>query len=115
VILAVVLLLLAAFGLLPLDVAAPLAAVSVILGMSGLYLLQRRLRRVPVCTGREGMIGALVPAISRIDRDGEIRYGSEIWRARTIGAAVGNGDTVRILRVEGLRAIVAPAESDAGG
>jgi membrane protein implicated in regulation of membrane protease activity len=112
---AIVILLLALIGLLPPQFALPLALASLIVGAIGFYSMQRRVSRIPIENGREAMVGSIAPAITNIAGDGQIRYGSEIWSARTRHGTIAKGEAVRIVSFEGLRAIVVPLRSDADG
>jgi len=114
VIIAILILLLALVGVLPFTVAVPLALVTTVIGASAGYLLQRRLKRIPPSNGAEAMTGKTAKALTRIEHDGTIRYGSELWNARTVGPAILEGQTVTILRIRGLRATVEAARLDSG-
>lgn len=59
----------------------------------------------------EGLIGALGTATDRIDREGWVRIGSELWRAELTGEAppVEAGGAVRVRRVDGLVLRIEPA------
>jgi|SRR5579872_2906939 len=112
--LAILLLVLALAGYVPFGVAIPLAAGSMLIGGAGGYLLQRRLSRLPRLNGAEAMAGLQGEAVSPIDPDGTIRLGSETWKARSNGGGIATGQRVRVLRLEGLRAIVEAEASDGG-
>ncbi|HEV3310378.1 MAG TPA: NfeD family protein [Chloroflexota bacterium] len=114
-ILAIVLLLLAALGVLPLVVAAPLAIAGITVGGTGGFVLQRRMMRVPVENGTEAMIGTIGIALTVIERDGQLRVGNEIWSARTGHGVIRPGEPIRIVGIDGLRALVVPVDSTAGG
>lgn len=113
-ILAVLLLLLALLGVLPFSVALPLATASLVVGATGVWLLSRRLRQLPIRTGQEAMLGATATALTPIDPIGQVRYGSEIWNAKTEGQPIQVGKPVKIIRLAGLRAIVRQLDSDGG-
>jgi membrane-bound serine protease (ClpP class) len=67
----------------------------------------RALRR-PVITGTQAMIGATAEAFEDFAVSGRVRFGGELWNART-SAPVRAGQPVRIVRVEGLSLRVEPA------
>jgi len=69
--------------------------------------LARKSMRQPVVTGAQGMIGARAEAIGSFSDNGTVQYGGEIWKART-QAPVSAGQSVRILKVEGLVLWVEP-------
>jgi len=115
VILAILLLLLALLGVLPLPIALPLSAGSLVVGGVGVYLFQRRVSKIPLANGNEAMIGATVPALTNIGREGQIKVGNEIWNARSIQGDIHQGESVRITDFEGLRAIVVPSKSHPSG
>ena len=53
------------------------------------------------------MIGATAEAIENFTGSGRVRYGGELWNARS-SAPVQAGQTVRIVKVEGLSLWVEP-------
>jgi membrane-bound ClpP family serine protease len=112
--LAIAILLLALIGILPIQYALPLALASTAFGAVTFWLMQRRLARIPLRNGLEAMIGSVSPALTNIERDGQIRFGNEIWNARAEGRPVRKGERVRIVGVVGLRAVVTPEDSADG-
>ena len=70
------------------------------------YLASRSMRR-PVATGTQGMIGESAEVIADFTGQGRVRYGGELWNARS-DAALRAGDLARIVRVEGLTLWVEP-------
>jgi membrane-bound serine protease (ClpP class) len=70
------------------------------------YLASRSMRR-PVATGTQGMIGESAEVIADFTGTGRVRYGGELWNARS-DAALHAGDLARIVRVEGLTLWVEP-------
>ena len=70
------------------------------------YVARRNLRR-PVATGSEGMVGATAEALEDFTSKGTVRFGGERWNAIT-SAPVARGQSVRIVRVEGLLLWVEP-------
>ena len=66
-----------------------------------------RAMRRPVVTGMQGMVGATAEAFEDFASEGRVRFGGEIWNART-SAPVSQGKTVRIVRVDGLLLWVEP-------
>ena len=71
-----------------------------------IYLAGRSLRR-PVVTGTRGMIGASAEVIADFDGQGRVRYGGELWQARS-DTPLRAGQLARIVRVEGLTLHVEP-------
>ena len=71
------------------------------------YLASRAVRH-PVATGTQGMIGGDAEVVADFSgRGGRVRYGGELWNARS-ETALRAGDTARIVRVEGLTLWVEP-------
>jgi membrane-bound serine protease (ClpP class) len=63
--------------------------------------------RRPVATGTQAMIGETAEVIADFTGRGRVRYGGELWNARS-GAALRAGDLARIVKVEGLTLWVEP-------
>jgi len=98
---------LAAFLFLPWAAALPLylviSAVSLLI-----YAQIMRAQRAPVATGREGMIGREAQVVS----DKLINYRGELWEAVS-QEELHPGERVRIVDLEGMRAVVArPADDE---
>ncbi|HEY8506867.1 MAG TPA: nodulation protein NfeD [Steroidobacteraceae bacterium] len=70
------------------------------------YMATRSMHR-PVVTGVNAMIGATAEALEDFSERGMVRYGGELWSAKT-SAPVRKGQTVRIVKVEGLLLWVEP-------
>ena len=60
-----------------------------------------KIRRKRVTTGMSALIGEQGEALDDFDREGQVRLGGEIWRARS-DEAIKAGDTVRVEAVYGL-------------
>jgi len=69
--------------------------------------LARKSFRQPVMTGAQGMIGATAEAVYAFSDKGTVRFGGELWKART-RSPVTAGQAVRIVNVEGLVLWVEP-------
>src|SRR6266576_3457116 len=84
----------------------PLAVLAVVL--MRLVLRSRKWKSV---TGKEELIGAPGVAVARLPAgsEGMIRVHGELWRAES-SRPVQEGETVRVLRVEGLKLYVEPAD-----
>jgi len=84
----------------------PFAVLAVVL--MRLVLRSRKWKSV---TGKEELIGAHGVAVARLSTgtEGMVRVHGELWRAES-SRPVQEGDTVRILRVEGLKLYVEPAD-----
>jgi membrane-bound serine protease (ClpP class) len=63
--------------------------------------------RAPVVTGTQGMIGASAEVLNDFTGKGRVRYGGELWNARS-ERALRAGEPARIVRVEGLTLWVEP-------
>ena len=70
------------------------------------YLATRSMRR-PVATGTQSMIGEMAEVVADFTGRGRVRYGGELWNARS-DTALRSGDPARIVRVEGLTLWVEP-------
>jgi membrane-bound serine protease (ClpP class) len=84
----------------------PFAVLAVVL--MRLVLRSRKWKSV---TGKEELIGAHGVAVARLSTgtEGMVRVHGELWRAES-SRPVQEGETVRILRVEGLKLYVEPAD-----
>ncbi len=72
--------------------------------------LAARARRRPVATGAEAMIGAAVEATSDCRDQCVVRYGGELWNART-SSPLRAGQQARIVKVAGLTLWIEPQAS----
>jgi membrane-bound serine protease (ClpP class) len=70
-----------------------------------------RSRKWKSATGREELIGAHGVAVARLQAgaEGMVRVHGELWRAES-SRPVQDGESVRVLRVEGLKLYVEPAD-----
>jgi membrane-bound ClpP family serine protease len=59
--------------------------------------------------GAEVMVGKVGKAVSDLDPEGEVEIEGEYWKA-VGGRPIGKGAAVRVVRVDGLKVTVAPAE-----
>jgi membrane-bound ClpP family serine protease len=59
--------------------------------------------------GADALLGAVATASGRLDPEGWVRVGHELWRARVRGGPVEKGGAVRVLEVRGLTLVVEPA------
>jgi membrane-bound serine protease (ClpP class) len=76
----------------------------------GIVLLGVRARRRPVSTGAEAMVGATAQAVADMRVAGQVRYGGELWNARTL-RPMHAGQNARIIKVEGLVLWVDPMDN----
>jgi membrane-bound serine protease (ClpP class) len=77
------------------------------LTIAGIVYLATRAMRHPVATGTQGMIGEPAEVVADFTGKGQVRYGGELWKARS-AVALHAGDQARIVRVEGLTLWVEP-------
>jgi membrane-bound serine protease (ClpP class) len=89
---------------LPVIAAVATAGGLVIVAMA--WLASRSLRR-PVVTGVQAMIGENGEVLDEFNGKGRVRYGGEIWNARS-ASTLHAGQTVRITQVDGLTLWVEP-------
>jgi len=93
-----------------LQVARPLIgafATAGALTIAGIVYLAGRSLRAPVVTGARGMIGASAEVLADFTGTGRVRYGGELWQARS-SVPLKSGQVARIVRVEGLTLWVEP-------
>jgi membrane-bound serine protease (ClpP class) len=93
-----------------LNVARPLIAAIATAGalmIAGIVYLATRAMRHPVVTGAQGMIGASAEVVADFIGKGRVRYGGELWNARS-STALREGELARIVKVEGLTLWVDP-------
>jgi membrane-bound serine protease (ClpP class) len=93
-----------------LQVARPLIgafATAGALTIAGIVYLASRSLRTPVVTGARGMIGATAEVLADFTGSGRVRYGGELWQARS-SVPLTAGQPARIVRVEGLTLWVEP-------
>jgi membrane-bound serine protease (ClpP class) len=92
------------------NVGRPLIAALATVGglmIAGIVYMATRAMRHPVATGAQGMIGASAEVVADFTGKGRVRYGGELWNARS-EAALHAGDLARIVKVEGLTLWVEP-------
>jgi len=95
---------------------SPLVALAVTLPFAGIsvFLMRSvlRSRKWKPATGPEEMIGEVGTVIKPVaaGAEGMIRWRGELWRAFS-SQEIGEGKSVRVTRVEGLRVEVAPVET----
>jgi membrane-bound serine protease (ClpP class) len=89
---------------LPVVVGLGLAGGAIVIGI---VWLAARARARPVASGVESMIGAMVEATRDCEEQCVVRYGGELWNART-GAPLRAGQRARIIKVDGLTLLVEP-------
>ncbi|MGH8296191.1 MAG: NfeD family protein [Steroidobacteraceae bacterium] len=73
----------------------------------GIVYLAARAARTPVVTGSEAMLGAIVEAAEDFALRGRVRFGAELWNARST-APLASGQTARVVKVDGLTLWVEP-------
>jgi membrane-bound serine protease (ClpP class) len=92
------------------EVVLPIVAGLAVVGglvVIGTGVLARKSMRQPLVSGAQGMIGGTAQAIGGFSDHGTVKFGNEIWNART-RAPVSAGQPVRILKVDGLVLWVEP-------
>lgn len=70
-----------------------------------------RSRGFRVVTGREGLVGQVGHAKTRLDPQGMVLVQGELWQATSAGGPIEAGQAVEVLGVEGLRLTVRPKEA----
>lgn len=76
-----------------------------------------RARTAKPLPGSDGILEAVGVARTDIAPDGQVMARGTLWRARTLGAAIGQGTAVKVKGISGLMLMVeptneAPAQSD---
>lgn len=89
-----------------LPVIAAVATVGGLVVVAMAWLASRSLRR-PVVTGVQGMVGETAEVIEGFTGKGRVRYGGEVWNARS-AIALQAGQVARIVKVDGLTLWVEP-------
>jgi len=95
---------LALFTFLPFRLAVSLYGVVFVLSFGVYFLMIKALRR-RVVSGAEGMIGSTVEALEDFTSEGKVRYGGEIWNARS-AEPIRKGEEAVIIAVRSLQLIV---------
>jgi membrane-bound serine protease (ClpP class) len=93
-----------------LSVGRPLIAAIATVGalmVAFIVFMATRAMRHPVATGAQGMIGASTEVVADFTGKGKVRYGGELWNARS-DRLLRAGDAARIVKVEGLTLWVEP-------
>jgi membrane-bound serine protease (ClpP class) len=93
-----------------LNIGRPLIAAFATVGalmVAGIVYLSTHAMRRPVVTGAQAMIGASAEVVADFTGKGRVRYGGELWNARS-DSALRAGDLARIVKVEGLTLWVEP-------
>src|SRR5215469_13131731 len=85
---------------------AAFATVGALMVAFIVYMATRAMRH-PVATGAQGMIGASTEVVADFTGKGKVRYGGELWNARS-DRPLRAGDAARIVKVEGLTLWVEP-------
>ncbi len=74
-----------------------------------------RYRTLPVVSGAESLVGTLGIAKSDLSPTGIVRAADDEWTAVSTLGPIGRGSQVRVVRVDGVRLIVEPADRPAKG
>jgi membrane-bound serine protease (ClpP class) len=85
--------------------------VSTLLFFLGIMTAAIRARLAKPVSGAEGLIGTIAVARTDIAPEGQVFARGTLWRARTAGVAVGEGDKVKIIGVVGLTLMVEEAKA----
>jgi membrane-bound serine protease (ClpP class) len=91
---------------------AAFAVISVLLCVVSTGLLLK-VRRMPVVSGREELLGGLATAMEDFDQLGRVWIRSEAWTART-SSPVKNGQKLKVESMEGLTLNVTPLNTETG-
>ena len=95
------LLIVGAFGLLPVDIVWPLFGAAVLVSVVDALWTIRQVRRTSVAMGTAALIGKEAIARTELAPEGYVFIAGERWRARLECGAAAIGDHVRITGAEG--------------
>lgn len=62
--------------------------------------------------GTEGLVGSVGVARTDISPEGQVMARGTLWRARTLGAAIGRGTPIKVKGIKGLTLMVEASEDD---
>ena len=82
----------------PVIVATAIVSAVIIIATINIAL---KIRTKKVTTGIETLVGLQGEALTGIDKEGQVRIGGEIWKAKSAND-ISKGDSVRVLSVDGL-------------
>jgi membrane-bound serine protease (ClpP class) len=88
-------------------------AVVLVLFFATVVSAALRARRMPRVDDRLRVIGQVGVVQRELDPDGVVQVASESWSARSTGAALEKGTSVRVVDVDGLRLVVEPLTEQA--
>lgn len=88
-----------------------IGTISVVAGgaLLATLLLANRVRKKPVVTGKEQLLGAVAVAVEDFESAGHVRLFGERWNATATGP-VRAGDAVRVVAIDGLTLRVTPEQ-----
>jgi membrane protein implicated in regulation of membrane protease activity len=89
------------------------ALASTVVGAVEILYWERRMRRRPVQTGHEALVGATGEAVARLAPLGQVRVKGELWEAHS-STPIERGARVQVVAIEDLRLEVRPASSSSG-
>jgi membrane-bound ClpP family serine protease len=96
------------FFVLPLPVALPAYLAAVALSAFYHWLMMKAIKE-PVKTGRRGMVGLQAEVLEWQGESGQVRCRGEIWQAQVQnGARLSPGDKVEVVGVSGMFLVVRP-------
>jgi len=88
----------------------PVASVLYVAGVAPSVLIAWvgwRALQAPPATGKEAMVGEAAEALTDLAPYGQVRYGNDLWTARS-PVPVTSGGRVRIIAVDGIKLHVVP-------
>jgi membrane-bound serine protease (ClpP class) len=93
-----------------------IASVAALASLLMLWVMTRfvGLRRSPVRTGHEELVGAEAVALEDFEGQGHVRLHGERWKARS-SQPIHRGQPLKVVAVDGLTAEVVPTESHSSG
>lgn len=114
IVLAMPILTLPIFWLLPPNVATPIYAIIVLLSGLLYWQITRAMRR-PVATGTESLLGTRAEVVSKSGLQAYPKYlvraGGELWSASGTAGLL-PGQIVKVVAVEGVKLVIGPAGSE---
>lgn len=89
-------------------------AVAVVTGLFFAFAVAKVIqsRKRPAVTGREGLIGRVGTARTRLDPEGTVLVQGELWRSTALDGPIEQGEKVEITAMEGFRLLVRRVAGD---
>jgi membrane-bound serine protease (ClpP class) len=92
-------------------------AVAVVTGLFFAFAVAKivQIRKKPPVTGREGLIGRVGMARTRLDPEGTVLVQGELWRSTAVDGPIERGERVEVIAVDGFSLEVSRVQAQAAG